>query len=161
MTSSDPNQHPEAPIDDDDDLFVDDEDEERQFTDLRYGDPLPVPRRAVERADRPLGTPRVSTSSTSATLPRQLNEAVDAARVRGMTSTKLLEAAVEQPSPTRDDAADVLRRYDGEPRTRRSYHVRTGTLAVLDLFSSVWRMNRSQVITVLTTLELERLGRGA
>jgi len=97
-------------------------------------------------------TPKVRTSSL---LPVDFAERFETAKDRRWGFADLVSAALERDLPSEADAEQVLFRYEGAPRSLRSFSLGTETMSSLDAAGERWRMNRSQVLTVLLDREFE------
>lgn len=101
---------------------------------------------------------RLVVRRTSASLPVDLDIRFDAAKERRWAASDVIVSAIENQVVGDSAADDVLKTYDSLPRSVRSYRLTVGELEHLDDLGRRWRMNRSQVLTVLLHGELTRLG---
>ena len=111
---------------------------------------------------RPAATSRPASRSpkvrTSSLLPVDFLGRFEAARERRWSLAGLVEAALERDTPSEREAEEVLEAHEGAPRTLRSFSLPGETMAALDGIGELWRMNRSQVLTVLLDLEFHKQG---
>jgi hypothetical protein len=112
------------------------------------------PAAAADHAHR-----RIPGRRTSANLPVSLVERLAAAKRRRWELTQLVSSSLDH-LDLRDvvDADAQLDQRWHETRVQRAYLLTAADAAQLDALAAAWRMNRSQVLTVILPLELGRLG---
>lgn len=119
--------------------------------------PRPVLERRVDRRrpERRQSEPKVRTSSL---LPASYTERFERARERRWDFPRLVESALSRAPVAEVDAEAVLDRHEAEQRALRSFSLGESVMGVLDELGDRWRMNRSQVLTVLLEREFDELG---
>lgn len=95
---------------------------------------------------------------TSATLPAAIVDRLNAAKQHRWELSDLVVSALEHVELDPTGAEDVLAGFADDIRITRGYRVSAADLSRLDEHGAAWRMNRSQVITVILPAELHRLG---
>ena len=95
---------------------------------------------------------------TSATLPAAIVDRLNAAKQHRWELSDLVVSALEHVELDPTGAEDVLAGFADDIRITRGYRVSADDLSRLDEHGAAWRMNRSQVITVILPAELHRLG---
>jgi hypothetical protein len=95
---------------------------------------------------------------TSATLPAAIVDRLNAAKQHRWELSDLVVSALEHVELDPTGAEDVLAGFADDIRITRGYRVSADDLNRLDEHGAAWRMNRSQVITVILPAELHRLG---
>jgi len=95
---------------------------------------------------------------TSATLPAAIVDRLNAAKQHRWELSDLVVSALEHVELDPTGAEDVLAGFADDIRITRGYRVSADDLSRLDERGAAWRMNRSQVITVILPAELHRLG---
>lgn len=110
---------------------------------------------ATRRRDPRDGVPKQRTSST---VPVEITSRLEEARGRRWSINRVISSAVAQPEMPVERAEELIDRYEGSPRAVCSYRVPVAEIEALDGLADRWRMSRSQVLTVLLDVELERLG---
>lgn len=119
--------------------------------------PSPVPQRR--------GSPTPTTTKkqdlrrqTSATLPASLVDRLNAAKQHRWELSELVVSALDHVDIDASAAEGLLGDFADDVRITRGYRVSEFDLSRLDEHGAVWRMNRSQVISVILPAEMARLG---
>jgi hypothetical protein len=95
---------------------------------------------------------------TSATLPASLVDRLNTAKQHRWELSDLVVSALDHCDLAPGAAEGLLADVADDIRITRGYRVSETDLARLDHHGAAWRMNRSQVITVILPAELHRLG---
>ena len=119
------------------------------------------PSSAPQRRSSP---PPVTTKSrdlrrqTSATLPAPLVDRLNAAKQHRWELSDLVVSALDHLELEPSSVEGLLADFSDDIRITRGYRVSELDLNRLDEHGAAWRMNRSQVISVILPAEMHRLG---
>lgn len=95
---------------------------------------------------------------TSATLPASLVDRLNAAKQHRWELSELVVSALDHADIDPSAAEGLLADFADDIRITRGYRVSEFDMNRLDEHGAAWRMNRSQVISVILPAEMSRLG---
>ena len=95
---------------------------------------------------------------TSATLPASLVDRLNAAKQHRWELSDLVVSALDHANIEAAAAEGLLGEFADDLRITKGYRLNESDLNRLDERGAAWRMNRSQVISVIVPAELDRLG---
>jgi hypothetical protein len=114
-------------------------------------------KRVADGVESPAGT-RPGRQRTSANLPVGLVDRLREAKGRRWELSDLVVSALDHVDLDPRAADAILAASWSGTRVQRAYQLTADDLARIDAHGDRWRMNRSQVLTVILPVELDRLG---